>query len=263
MCLIIHKPKGETIEKWIIDSAKEYNPDGIGIMSGGKVCRSMKIKTAKVYDKINSLDNAAIHFRMATHGTTDIKNCHPFKLNGDTFLMHNGIMSKYNPPKDSNDSDTATFVKEYCNPDIAINGKLNLRFFEEAIRGQAIALMHKRGRITRHGSGWNTYAGCIFSNQYAWDSPNSWKPTKEYSYLEYTGVNDSLGYRSCDDMIDDFLYSKVYDLPLENEDYIDKRDIQLFDQYWSTKIDEAQFIDDCSPETKINLFSYLIEKELV
>ena len=72
MCLIIHKPIGATIEKWVIDSAKEYNADGIGIMSAGKVERFLKIKTNKVYDKINKLDNAAIHFRMATHGKSNL-----------------------------------------------------------------------------------------------------------------------------------------------------------------------------------------------
>lgn len=269
MCLIIHKPKGATIEKWIIESAKEYNADGIGIMANGISERFLKIATDKVYDKINKLDNAAIHFRMATHGTISIANVHPFKLNGGIFLMHNGIMTKYNPPKDSSDSDTATFCKEYCNPDIAINGKLNLRLFETAMSGQVMAIMHKFGRITRHGN-FHEYDGCFYSNHYAWDSPYTWKtvttvPVKNSLGLPFNNsVTDSdFGYRSCDDAIDDLLYSAIYQLPLDTNEFIDSRDDDLYQELWTHQIDVAQFIDDISPETKINLFTWLVEKGML
>ena len=271
MCLIIHKPKGATIEKWILESAKEYNPDGIGIMANSSSERFLKIATDKVYDKINGLDNAVIHFRMATHGAVDIANCHPFKLHGGIFLMHNGIMNSYNPPKDSKDSDTATFVKEFCNPSIAVNGKLNLKLFESAMTGQVMALMHRHGRITRHGN-FHDYEGCYYSNHYAWDSPATWKysDTKypanyasNYPALPYHGVTDSVGYKSCDNMIDDFLYSAVFQLPLETNEYVDHRDDDIYDDLWSYKIDASQFLEECSPETKINLFSYLVEKGML
>lgn len=35
----------------------------------------------------------AIHFRIATHGLTNLTNCHPFKINKHSAFIHNGVIS--------------------------------------------------------------------------------------------------------------------------------------------------------------------------
>ena len=271
MCLIIHKPDGAEVPKWVIDSAKEYNSDGVGLMGQGDTNRWLKIKTNKIYDKTNKLKTSALHFRWATHGATNIENCHPFKLaGGQHHLMHNGIFSDYKPTKGrkSTDSDTALFVKEYCDPELEDTGTIDLHSLEKEIIGNAVAIMHPSNRITRHGSGWLEYDGCHYSNEYAWDCPTTWRPEKydcdtwrdNYEATEYT---NSHYYTSTDAMIDDYLFSAMWDLPLESDNYIDDRDTHIYNKVWSYQIEIEDFLDQCSPETKIKLFTWLVDHNYV
>jgi glutamine amidotransferase len=53
------------------------------------------------------------HARFATHGTTTVDNCHPFKVGNDshTYLAHNGILPIVEPQGDSR-SDTRIFAED-------------------------------------------------------------------------------------------------------------------------------------------------------
>lgn len=53
------------------------------------------------------------HARWATHGKTDISNCHPFRMGRDnlTYLGHNGILSVLEDDKDHR-SDTRIFAED-------------------------------------------------------------------------------------------------------------------------------------------------------
>lgn len=48
-----------------------------------------------------------VHFRIATHGTVDKFNCHPFKVNKRMVMIHNGIINGMGV--DKNKSDTQLF----------------------------------------------------------------------------------------------------------------------------------------------------------
>ena len=220
---------------------------------------------------------------MGTHGNNDINNCHPFRMSDNSFLMHNGILSSFTKGLKKGESDTGNFVRTFCNPQIESLGKLNLKIFEAATKGQAMAIMHKRGRITRHGNSWFEHDGLWFSNSYAWDAPTTWKPE---NYFDHNGYDNSgmynnrefvtpianyadaelsgsqvIGsnlYGTCDAMIDDWLYSSLWELPLDEEKYIDVRDDFLYDNLVNGKIETEDFLQQISPETKINLFIWMI-----
>lgn len=45
-----------------------------------------------------------IHFRIATHGTVDKFNCHPFKVNKRMVMIHNGVITGMGVDKDKSDT---------------------------------------------------------------------------------------------------------------------------------------------------------------
>jgi hypothetical protein len=53
-------------------------------------------KFLEAYNKeVNDENPALIHFRLATHGLMDEANCHPFRINDDYAMIHNGIIPRF------------------------------------------------------------------------------------------------------------------------------------------------------------------------
>lgn len=129
MCLIVVKPKNSKsyldYEKFC--KALNTNPHSVGILykKDNKIKVKKYIKPKEIKEKIFNLiknkDEYAIHFRYATHGAIDTKNCHPFRVIDGLYLMHNGIMSKYGD-MNKNQSDTRNFIDYYLRPLIEKNG---------------------------------------------------------------------------------------------------------------------------------------------
>lgn len=179
MCLIIQIPKGKEIDRWIVDSAAMYNPDGAGIMHSGQTEKWVDIKSGTLHQKLNALKDVdrAVHFRWATHGDVTHKNVHPFPIRNGGYLMHNGILGDYTPigkdiKKDM--SDTRVFIRDFVNPMINFYGSVPKARLTDEIGSNAILLMDKVGNINRYGVGWVQHGGCWFSNEYAWDAPGKY-----------------------------------------------------------------------------------------
>jgi hypothetical protein len=56
---------------------------------------------------------AIIHFRMASHGAINVENCHPFWVNNDYAMIHNGCIPGFGTQFLS---DTNCFVKDILRP---------------------------------------------------------------------------------------------------------------------------------------------------
>lgn len=124
MCVICVTDPGKTLTDNEIENCWRENPDGAGfafINSDNKfeVFKSMekdefanKLSDALEHNKDDS--PFLIHFRIGTHGTKELENVHPFKVNRKTLFAHNGILSNAVSliDKESNDSDTVAFNKE-------------------------------------------------------------------------------------------------------------------------------------------------------
>lgn len=130
MCIVIYQPKGKQVQKAILQKAFENNPDGAGFMvqKDKEAPYMMKgffdfDKFYKSYLPFSKGDyNVAIHFRIATHGTVNKDNCHPFKISSDiadtvlfngradSLIMHNGIISSIMTPRNLPYSDTMNFI---------------------------------------------------------------------------------------------------------------------------------------------------------
>lgn len=107
--------------------ALDTNPHSVGILY--KKDNKIKVKKyinpkgikKKIFNMIKNKNEYAIHFRYATHGAIDTKNCHPFRVIDGLYLMHNGVMSKYGD-MNKNQSDTRNFIDYYLRPLIEKNG---------------------------------------------------------------------------------------------------------------------------------------------
>lgn len=106
MCIAIACPAGKVIEDAILKECFKNNKDGCGfayINEDYTGIRRLKIKKTMDFDiflrqyhravLVNPNSPFLIHFRIATHGTVDKFNCHPFKINDDMVFIHNGIIS--------------------------------------------------------------------------------------------------------------------------------------------------------------------------
>ena len=121
MCLAIFQPSGKQIPEEYLAEGFKNNPHGAGFMYFDDLgeLRTFKSMTypsfIEEYEKQWALHGQhspfSIHFRWATHGTRGIENVHPFQLDENTAVLHNGIIDC--KIVDQKMSDTAAFVRDY------------------------------------------------------------------------------------------------------------------------------------------------------
>lgn len=143
MCIIVAKDKFSKLPKEeYLKNCFTNNPDGAGFMytdhdnnvvidKGYMTYKSFLKRYKKLCKRYNDFVNKALimHFRIGTAGANSRENCHPYpvtydkdklhKLYTTTSLgvVHNGIISEYNPPKeDKTTNDTQNFIMKYIYP---------------------------------------------------------------------------------------------------------------------------------------------------
>ncbi len=116
MCLAIVKKPGASVPVEVLEDGFRSNPDGAGIA----FARHGRLTIIKglfdfdvflgVLNREVAIDDAAlIHFRLATSGKLNKKNCHPFMVGRDMAMIHNGVLPWRSTKRMS---DTACFVKD-------------------------------------------------------------------------------------------------------------------------------------------------------
>lgn len=114
MCIAIAKPEGMLLSGQTLKNCWDSNPDGAGFMypEKGKV---VIVKGLMTFDEFMTAyephkeKQAALHFRIATHGGVNKENTHPFQVTPALGMVHNGIISKVNCDLDKTMSDTWHF----------------------------------------------------------------------------------------------------------------------------------------------------------
>lgn len=211
MCLIIVSSHPSKITREICKSALLHNPDGTGVMwynQAGQlhVRKWMNVPFKKWWPQWREIcaeaeqagSQVAVHWRMATHGTTDETMCHPYRVqasDGVVQMMHNGVIAGYGEkPKVNNyaqakgyssilESGAKSDTYEYARMLEAIltdvgKGLVNNLAFRELL-GSDIASRNKLVfgidknpekdfKKVNPASGVE-YQGHWFSNTYAWD----------------------------------------------------------------------------------------------
>lgn len=123
MCVIARVPEGTKVPMSYIDNMWNRNSHGAGIgfidqNNNVQIEKSMKLKEyKKLYREISkehSNRDMLLHFRIATLGTVCLENTHPFKVNKNTIMAHNGMLPEFFEPtgkaKKLDLSDTRYFV---------------------------------------------------------------------------------------------------------------------------------------------------------
>lgn len=127
MCIAIYKPRNTSIRTAHFKSCFKSNPHGAGFalaLGDGK----MQVEKGffKIEDFLKAWDAldthavpALIHFRVATHGTINEDNCHPFPFTGgdgqEMAAIHNGVLGEFGRrSRDCKDdkSDTRMFTEK-------------------------------------------------------------------------------------------------------------------------------------------------------
>lgn len=122
MCIACVLQKGADVSEEEFHRCWKNNPDGGGFAtldeSGNWIVeKSCDLEEFKgmfraTWAKRKQYSPALLHFRVGTRGTKDEFNCHPFLINPNVMMMHNGVIAnlKY---EDNKKSDTHTFATDY------------------------------------------------------------------------------------------------------------------------------------------------------
>ena len=162
----------------LIADVYSANPDGLGVMySDGrklhvrKVLPKSEVEARQFIEALPDSDQMiACHWRMKTHGLIDMENCHPYRVNDDTYLAHNGVLHTGNSA-DPEKSDTWHFIENYLStlPTDTLHDTKFLALLGEFIKNNRFAIMSADGRLSvvNREQGIETH-GIWFSNTYAW-----------------------------------------------------------------------------------------------
>ena len=163
MCVIIVKPRGiQMPSESILRAAYNVNSDGCGFVSENDYFKTLNYSQFITrLRKCNTDENVIIHFRLATHGSVKVSNCHPF-INKGLFFAHNGILD-IKPTGDTTDSETA--LRKYIRPACDRHG-FGTPLFNEICReiaGYSKFAMMQNGEICLTGN-YADIDGVLYSN---------------------------------------------------------------------------------------------------
>lgn len=105
MCIAICSKPNTKVSDEALRKSFSNNPDGCGfsyVRTDSTGRKKVIIKKTMDFDvflhqyhraqRTNPESFFLIHFRIATHGTVDKFNCHPFRINNDMSFIHNGVI---------------------------------------------------------------------------------------------------------------------------------------------------------------------------
>ena len=123
MCMLCVVPPNVIPSREMLENSALNNPHGFGFAI--VIPSEKRIHVERTMNADTSINRfiemrgkypegyALWHARFATHGSTTVDNCHPFKVGKDerTYLAHNGILPIIEPSGD-NRSDTRIFAED-------------------------------------------------------------------------------------------------------------------------------------------------------
>jgi hypothetical protein len=180
MCIAIWKNENKIIDKETLARCFTANPDGAGFMypENGKLhVKKGYFRFEDFYKAYQPHENkqCVIHFRIKTHGSVSVDNCHPFNITKEFGFVHNGVISGYGV---DDISDTRDFNHKILQPLVKKWGNLSL--FEPAIKTLIESKIgySKLIFLDKHGNAeiFNDIKGEWSDDANIWYSNGSYKP---------------------------------------------------------------------------------------
>lgn len=188
MCLLmVSKPDAMPNENSLV-CACVNNPDGFGyaIRTKNTIITGRGLDYEEMVDRYLSVRSkyrngwAMFHARLATHGSTDKDNCHPFRVGGSTktILAHNGILP-VDVPKGEQRSDTRLFAEVHLPKKIrSLDNKKWFKKLEKWAAGNKIAILSVDDGLKKPIYIVNESLG-------HWDNDGNWWSNDSYRYDYY------------------------------------------------------------------------------
>ncbi len=191
MCIAIYKPAGKEISYETFEFCYLNNRDGCGLTFINEEGELEIFKTMDfqawwlAYQECleeNPTSPFVIHFRLATEGTIDEFNCHPFKIDDGHVFVHNGSIKAAPKDKDRLKSDTQMFN------DTILKGlrpgwfecEATKTLIEEYIDYSKLIIMRKDGAINIYNAEKGEWKdGVWYSNEY--------HRVKRFKYTNFSG----------------------------------------------------------------------------
>ena len=199
MCMLCVIPPNLTPDRDKLENSALNNPDGFGFALAIPEEDRIHVETTMNPDtSINRFlemramypDTWALwHARLATHGSTNIDNCHPFRVGGDsrTVLAHNGILPVLIQTGDKR-SDTRVFAEDVL-PTIggvkALDNEQIFNVMEEFCSGSKVCILTLDPLAEHTCYVINEKAGKFDDTGVWWSNDSCELKTYSYSYNAY------------------------------------------------------------------------------
>ena len=251
MCIAILKTKNGVITDEELRSSFKNNSDGAGIAyTSNNELRIVKgifnvdvfIKTVRQAEKLAD-NNILIHCRIGTSGQKDKNNTHPFVINNNICLIHNGILD-VTVPKGSKINDTQIFIKKFMKGianDTILKNQTYHNVLEELIGcNNKFVILNNKGEykiINENAGHWKD--GVWFSN-------SSYQRTSYKSFFGTGYAQQQFDY-----------YKKYYDFYDDESEYYEDYYVEKYKKYLSPQ-DEEVIIDAIQELTyeRVKEFNY-------
>ena len=157
MCIAIFKPANKDITEATLAQCHKSNSDGCGFSFINHQGQLEIFKTMSFTKFMLAYNEALeqsptspfiIHFRIATHGTVNEFNCHPFRINEELTFIHNGVISWIDKCGDKLKSDTQMY-NELVLQQLPSGWEENAgirKLIEETIKGSKFVVLRRDGQ---------------------------------------------------------------------------------------------------------------------
>jgi hypothetical protein len=185
MCIAMYKKEGMVLTEDTLQNCWDNNPHGAGFMfaENGKLYVHkgfMTFDEFKVAYEPHKHKQCVLHFRIRTHGESNPENTHPFVVDENLALVHNGIISNVVCDINKSMSDTWHFTEKYMKALAPLWRTQAFKNLVEAFIGHSkLIMLNNLGEFEIYSEELGSWdSECWFSN-------SSYKAAKVYAPHKY------------------------------------------------------------------------------